>query len=91
MDSKTRGTTKIRITKDGESFSVETWGSCHPADCYHGVSKTEFHGNPLVIFRDSGFKITKLVLRVDGNLLHVQRFAHYLDNRQDKIDDYIFH
>jgi hypothetical protein len=98
-DTNTRGITRIKIDYDGNTYSVETWGKCHPTDCYwndyDGVSYSvsDATDSTITIAWIFDFKETALNIEAlpDGRL-EVLSHNHYTDNsgRSDRDDVYYF-
>jgi len=38
VDSRTRGLTRLVISKSEKGWSIEAWGKCHPKDCVWGTT-----------------------------------------------------
>lgn len=92
IDSGTNSTTRISIAKEDNKIIFHSWGRCHPSDCDHGITTTIFEGSPIILFRDAGFAIDKLIISREGNLLHVIEFTHFIDysGRPDYVSENYF-
>jgi hypothetical protein len=98
-DSNTGGITRINIKFSGNTYSVETWGKCHPTDCYWneyaGVkyNVSNITGSGMTIVWTFSFVETTLNLEVlsDGRL-KVTSHEHFTDNsgRSDMDATYYF-
>ncbi len=102
VDSNTGGITKLDISVSGTSATVQAWGKCHPTDCDWGtVSAYAFapdvssdmvsQAQALMAVYDSGFSVTTLFIKPQGNNLAVQSYTAFQDSsRSSYASSYTF-
>jgi len=93
VDTNTGGLTKLNIAVSGNTADVHAWGKCHPTDCDWGATNAFVFGpdvssdlvsqaQALMAVYDSGFSVTTLFIKIQGNRLAVQSFTAFTDNSQ---------
>jgi hypothetical protein len=93
VDSATRGTVKIIITKNGSQLYVHTYGACHPTPCDHGQVSAEAFSPSVSSNKATGFSanydhgfVTRLITgRRSGALLNLESRSKFAtgDTRYD--------
>ncbi|CAA6815522.1 MAG: Unknown protein [uncultured Sulfurovum sp.] len=89
-NSKSRGITKVKISKSNQQLKMQVFGSCSPRDCDWGSQKVYPYGrstssnlqrNILALSAtfNTGFSKKILVVKRKGNKLVVQSFTRFTD------------
>jgi len=87
MSARTRGITRIVITRDQDGYSVEAWGKCHPQDCEWGrtvlnpVGKNVQDHSIKAGFAvwEPSFASKHLMLSLDRRMLRVETVTSFRD------------
>jgi len=87
--------TTIEIAKEGKTILLEHRVRCNGNYwCGNppGIFSTVFDGNPIVLLEDHEWEIAKLIISLEGNVLHIISFNHFTDSsgRPDFIYEYYY-
>lgn len=102
-DPNTGGMTRLSISVSGASANVQAWGKCHPTDCDWGMVQAyvfapDVSSDPvnqaqaLMAVFNSGFSVTTLFIKPQGNSLSVQSYTAFQDSsaRSNYASSYTF-
>jgi len=103
VDSNTRGITKLKITRNGETPYMQVYGSCSPRDCDWGKVKSKAYtssvsGNPLsntiaLLANFNAIRSIKnmvVVKSISRSMIQVTTFTDFTNGRKSYTKTYRF-
>src|SRR3982750_4968948 len=87
VDPKTRGLTRLVISREENGWGIQAWGRCHPSDCVWGIvplepigkSVTDSSFNRGFAIWDPGFATNYVTLRLEKGHLFAEMITIFKD------------